>query len=182
MGTLPQGITVDQPPDALPGGVSVDAAPSTPQGPPPESGFLEKIAEGAGNVALGGLKSAGETLNAIGGLAVNPIYKAVTGKEAPPSSIPPPEGTAQKVGAFGEQVAEWFTGEEALKGLALLEKFPEAAKIIAKLPGGQSWVAKLMASATRSAAVGAGEGLLHPEGQTPGKAAVTGAVAGGAGA
>lgn len=183
MGALPQGITVDQPPDTLPAGVSVDAGPSTTgSGPPTDSGFLTKIGEAAENFAIGGLKSAGESLNALGGLAVNPIYKAVTGKEAPPSSVPPVEGTAQKAGAFGEQVAEWFTGEEALKGLSLLEKFPEAAKIISKLPGGQSWVAKLMASATRSGAVGASEGLLHPEGQTPEKAAVTGAAGGAAGA
>ncbi len=74
-----------------------------------------------------------------------------------------PEGVGEHVGYIGENIMEFFAGDEALKALSLAEKFQLAAKLT-KLAESNPAIAKLIGAglrATRTGTVSAGQELAH---------------------
>jgi hypothetical protein len=92
------------------------------------------------------------------------------------------KNTAESAGKFGEGVAEFFLGDEGVKGLGLAERLGMAQKVI-KISAEHPIIGKAIAMgmhSMRTGAVSGGEALL--KGATPGEAAETagGVAAGGA--
>lgn len=86
-----------------------------------------------------------------------------------------------KVGAGLEGIAEFFMGDEALKGLSVADKLGMAAKV-AKLAESHPFLAKLIGhglTSIRGGTVAAGQQMAH--GATSGEALATGAEAAGLG-
>ena len=94
-----------------------------------------------------------------------------------------PTNTAQKVGVGAEGIAEFFLGDEALKGLSIAERLGMASKV-AKLAEMYWVIAKIITgglNAVRTGTTSAAQSALHaPEGER-GSAALTGAEYGAAG-
>lgn len=87
----------------------------------------------------------------------------------------PSQNTAQGFGEGLETVAEFLTGEEALKGLSLGEKLTKIAPVLKQLEK-YPRLAQVVSTALRQGTVGAGQASLR--GATAGEAATTGAITG----
>jgi hypothetical protein len=134
--------------------------------------------------AIGFVKGVGDTVNTLSGLisrvapsVVRPqdVQNVKTAEGAKP-------GTLQVPGKVGEGVAEFFLGDEALKGLSIAERLGLATKVT-KLAESHPMIAKIIGhglAAVRGGAVTTGQQLAH--GATPGEAATAGGIATGLGA
>jgi hypothetical protein len=74
-----------------------------------------------------------------------------------------PEGLGENIGYWGENLVEFFTGDEALKSLSLAQKLGLATRV-AKLAESHPAIAKLLSAglrATRTATVSAGQETSH---------------------
>ena len=134
--------------------------------------------------AIGFVKGVGDTVNTLSGLisrvapsVVRPqdVQNVKTAEGAKP-------GTLQVPGKVGEGVAEFFLGDEALKGLSIAERLGLATKVT-KLAESHPMIAKIIGhglAAVRGGAVTTAQQLAH--GATPGDAATAGGLATGLGA
>ena len=138
----------------------------------------------AEDVGAGILKGAGQTVNTVSGL----VSKVAPGLVCPSdvaglATMETPTNTAQKVGVGAEGIAEFFLGDEALKGLSIAERLGMASKV-AKLAETNPVIAKIITgglNAVRTGTTSAAQSALHaPEGER-GSAALTGAEYGAAG-
>jgi hypothetical protein len=106
----------------------------------------------------------------------NAEYPAATALETPTN-------TAQKIGVGAEGIAEFFLGDEALKGLSIAERLGMASKV-AKLAETNPVIARIISgglNAARTGTTSAAQSALHaPEGER-GSAALSGAEYGAAG-
>lgn len=152
----------------------------------PES-TLSKAGKMAEDVGAGIVKGAGQTANTVSSV-LNKI--PVAGKYLAPTQginaatqIETPTNTAQKIGVGAEGIAEFFLGDEALKGLSIAERLGMASKV-AKLAETNPVIAKIITgglNAVRTGTTSAVQSALHaPEGER-GSAALTGAEYGVAG-
>jgi hypothetical protein len=140
--------------------------------------------EVASGVETGAIKGAAETAHTAGRIA-----NAVTGDSVSslPTSFKEPDylqanGTAENVGKVGENILEFITGDEALKGLAMSEKLGLATKL-SKLAESSQHAARIIdlgLNAARQGAVGSLQTLAH--GGTATDALETGATVGVTGA
>jgi len=122
---------------------------------------------GAASLLAKGLQKAGihsEEIDALASGDLSPFSKAMT----------TPEGAEQHVGEAGEGMAEWLSGEEALKGVAnfakiagkapqlirAMEKYPKTAKLIQEMVLGtaQGGVKGAAQGEAEAGAVGGGVG------------------------
>jgi predicted GNAT family acetyltransferase len=184
----PAGVTFD----SAPAGVTFDQPDHT---PPASTG--ENVAQGFGSAAATTLANLGSVGSHI------PFMKVAADKIGDAIGLPKlPEGvnpyttvansvkqnaanatktTAGKTGAVAENLAEFISGDELLKGASLAEKAGVATKI-AKLAVEHPIVAKIIThglAAMRGGAVATGQELAH--GATPTEALKTGAEATAAG-
>lgn len=184
--TPPTGYSLDSAPAEAPqvtppAGYTLDASPAA----APET-LLPATPARTGNTGVAGV------LSGIGGEVMETAQGGIElANKVLPSSVQipsiPPEyreniTPSEKVGGFAENVGEFATGEEILKGMsriAKLEKLaqssPTVAKIIHETP---DFIKKIVGSATKAAAVGGAQGAV--KGAAEGDA-VGGAEAGAAG-
>jgi hypothetical protein len=152
----------------------------------PES-TLSKAGTMAEDVGAGFLKGAGQTANTVSSV-LNKI--PVVGKYLAPTEginaatqTETPTNTAQKIGVGAEGIAEFFLGDEALKGLSIAERLGMASKV-AKLAESNPVIARIISgglNAARTGTTSAAQSALHaPEGER-GSAALSGAEYGAAG-
>jgi len=183
---IPQGATVGFPDQ------------TTPTKPPQSGGTTgEKVAAGFGSAAATSLSNLGSIgshipfvktiANKVGDIAglpklpanVNP-YETVqhsTNQNAAAAT----QTTAGKAGALAESIAEFFGGDELLKGASLAEKAGLLAKVT-KLAESHPLIAKIIGhglNAVRGGTVVTGQELAH--GATPTQALESGAAATGLG-
>lgn len=179
-GTVP----LDRVHEAIKAGFQIQgASPAAPQVTMQTSpaGNLSPAAEVTGDVATGALKGAGQTVGTVGSV-INKI--PVIGETLSPKAgvtalnqAATPTNTAQKVGTGAENIAEFFLGDEALKGLSIAERLGMGAKV-AKLAESNPVIAKIIGhglTAIRGGSVVTGQELAH--GATPTQALETGATA-----
>ena len=148
---------------------------------PPEQSTLSEVGDVASDVATGVAKGAGQTVNTISGLlnkipGVGKYLAPTTGINAA-TQIETPTNTAQKVGVGAEGVAEFFLGDEALKGLTIAERaslLTKIAKVAEEHPVVDAIIKKGV-QAVRQGTVAAGQQMAH--GATPTDAAETGVEA-----
>lgn len=202
--TVPQTITFDEPVSqpsapvqkpAVQASASVSNPPHTitfdePVTPASENqpeSMLSKAGTMAEDVGAGIVKGAGQTVNTVSSV-LNKI--PVVGKYLAPTEginaateIETPTNTAQKIGVGAEGIAEFFLGDEALKGLSIAERLGMASKV-AKLAETNPVIARIITgglNAARTGTTSAAQSALHaPEGER-GSAALTGAEYGAAG-
>lgn len=89
--------------------------------------------------------------------------RGIFGELHDPESVTTPVGFGEHVGYIGENILEFFAGDEALKALSLAEKFQLAAKIT-KLAESNPAIAKLISAglrATRTGAVSGAQEAAH---------------------
>ncbi len=138
------------------------------------------------NLGIGAAKGALDTVNTVSGL-LNKI-PGVGETLAPKAGIKASEqaavanGTAQTVGKVGEGIAEFFLGDEALKGASIAEKLGVASKV-AKLAESSPTAARLIhagMNALRTGTVSAGEAAAKGASPTEAAEAGAGGAAGGA--
>jgi hypothetical protein len=134
--------------------------------------------------AIGFVKGLGETINTLSGLVsrVAPSVVRPQDVNAVKAATTATPGTLQPLGKVGESIAEFFTGDEALKGLSIAERLGLASKV-AKLAESNPVVYRIIGhglNAVRGGAVTTAQQLAH--GATPTEALETGATAAGAGA
>lgn len=89
--------------------------------------------------------------------------KGIFGEAPATDAETKPEGLGEHVGFIGENIMEFFAGDEALKALSLAEKFQLAAKIT-KMAEQNPGVAKLISAglrATRTATVSGAQEAAH---------------------
>ena len=174
----PQTLTFDEPvaPTA--------AAPATAS--QPES-TLNKTGTMAEDVGAGFLKGAGQTANTVSSV-LNKIpvlgkYLAPTEGINAATALETPTNTAQKIGVGAEGIAEFFLGDEALKGLSIAERLGMASKV-AKLAETNPVIAKIITgglNAVRTGTVSAAQSASHAQESDRTSAALTGAEYGAAG-
>jgi hypothetical protein len=172
----------------------VNAGPSTPAQPSqPAStdndGVLEQTGEAIGNTVIGAGKSALNTVAGTDEWARKHLPAFFTNSNfgiGPPADLERQKewttthGTAQSVGAGVETLGEFLLGDEALKGLALSERFvraSKAAKVIEESPL-LTRVVNAGVRALRGATVGGTQAGLKTDDAND---AATAAVAGGVG-
>ena len=134
--------------------------------------------------AIGFVKGVGDTVNTLSGLISRVAPSVVRPQDvqnvkAVETAKP---GTLQVPGKVGESVAEFFLGDEALKGLSVAERLGLATKVT-KLAESNPMIAKIIGhglAAVRGGVVTAGQQLAH--GATPTDAATAGGIATGLGA
>ena len=134
--------------------------------------------------AIGFVKGVGDTVNTLSGLISRVAPSVVRPQDvqnvkAVETAKP---GTLQIPGKVGESVAEFFLGDEALKGLSVAERLGLATKVT-KLAESNPMIAKIIGhglAAVRGGVVTAGQQLAH--GATPTDAATAGGIATGLGA
>jgi hypothetical protein len=137
----------------------------------PES-TLSKAGTMAEDVGAGFVKGAGQTANTVSSV-LNKI--PVVGKYLAPTEginaateMETPTNTAQKVGVGAEGIAEFFLGDEALKGLSIAERLGMASKV-AKLAESNPVIARIISgglNAARTGTTSAAQSALHaPEGE-----------------
>ncbi|HXM59438.1 MAG TPA: hypothetical protein VN950_01190 [Terriglobales bacterium] len=152
----------------------------------PES-TLSKAGTVAEDVGAGIVKGAGQTVNTVSSV-LNKI--PVVGKYLAPTEginaateIETPTNIAQKIGVGAEGIAEFFLGDEALKGLSIAERLGMASKV-AKLAETNPVIARIITgglNAVRTGTTSAAQSVAHaPEGERA-SAALTGAEYGAAG-
>lgn len=134
-------------------------------------------------IGVGAMKGVAETAHTVGRAA-----NLVTGDNIPglPTSFKEPASTealnhSEIIGKVGENVLEFFLGDEALKGMSVGQKIAEYAKLT-KLAESYPKIAATMNAIGRSARSGVvvgGQTLLH--GGTPEDAAKNAAIATGLG-
>ncbi len=137
------------------------------------------------DVGTGFVKGAGQTINSISGLLNKIPYVGETlapkvGIQAA-KQIETPTNTAQKVGVTAEGIAEFFAGDEALKGLSVAQRLGIAGKI-AEYAKTNPVMAKMLEHASTSGRQGVttvAQQLAH--GASVGDAVKTGAEAAGLG-
>lgn len=144
-------------------------------------GGVMESAQGAMDLAT---KAANFTAGAIPGVKANFQSPQI------PEEYKSQDTTSEKIGNFAENVGEFATGEEMLKGMTrlakleeLAQKSPTIAKIIENTP---DFIRKVIGSATKAATVGGAQGAVKgaAEGDAVGGAeggAIGGAIGGAAG-
>lgn len=159
----------------------------------PASSFGSDVAQGVGTAAATTLSNLGEMGSHIPGAQyVAGKVGDVLGLTKLPASANPYETVSKstaanaaaanrtaggKVGTGAESIAEFFLGDEALKGLSIAERLGLGAKV-AKLAESNPVIAKIIGhglNAVRGGAVVTGHELAH--GATPTQALETGAAA-----
>jgi len=159
----------------------------TSNGSEPSQSTLGKVGNVAEDVGAGIVKGAGQTVNTVSSV-LNKIpvvgnYLAPTEGINAATAMETPTNIAQKVGVGAEGIAEFFLGDEALKGLSIAERLGMASKV-AKLAETNPVIAKIInggLNAVRTGTTSAAQSALHaPEGQRT-SAALTGAEYGAAG-
>jgi hypothetical protein len=133
--------------------------------------------------AIGFVKGIGETVNTLSGLISRVAPSVVRPRDVNSvKTAATPTNPMQNVGKVGESIAEFFLGDEALKGLSVAERLGLATKV-SKLAESNPMIAKIIGhglTAVRGGAVTAGQQLAH--GATPADAATAGGIATGLGA
>src|SRR5580658_6840407 len=134
--------------------------------------------------AIGFVKGIGDTVNTLSGLIsrVAPSVVRPQDVNAAKTVTATKPGTLQPLGKVGESIAEFFLGDEALKGLSVAERLGLATKV-SKLAESNPMIAKIIGhglTAVRGGAVTTAQQLAH--GATPGEAATAGGIATGLGA
>jgi hypothetical protein len=129
--------------------------------------------------AIGFVKGLGESINTLSGLVsrVSPSLVRPQDVNAVRAATTATPGTLQPVGKVGESIAEFFLGDEALKGLSIAERLGLASKV-AKLAESNPIIARIVGhglTAVRGGTVTTAQQLEH--GTTPGEALTTGAEA-----
>jgi hypothetical protein len=162
-------------------------------GATPKTSFGENVAQGVGTAAASTLSNLGEIGSHIPGtqyvaekvgdvlglpkLAPNADPYAVVNKSTAANAAAANQTTGGKVGTGAESIAEFFLGDEALKGLSVAERLGIGAKV-AKLAESNPIIARIIChglNAVRGGAVVTGQELAH--GATPTEAVKTGAEA-----
>ena len=132
---------------------------------------------------IGFVKGIGDTVNTLSGLISRVAPSVVRPQDVNAvKTATASTNTMQTVGKVGESIAEFFLGDEALKGLSVAERLGLATKV-SKLAESNPMIAKIIGhglTAVRGGAVTAGQQLAH--GATPGEAATAGGIATGLGA
>jgi hypothetical protein len=134
--------------------------------------------------AIGFVKGVGDTVNTLSSLIsrVAPSVVRPQDVNAAKTVTATKPGTLQPLGKVGESIAEFFLGDEALKGLSVAERLGLATKV-SKLAESNPMIAKIIGhglTAVRGGAVTTAQQLAH--GATPGEAATAGGIATGLGA
>src|SRR5258708_32095460 len=95
--------------------------------------------------ATGFMKGVGETVNTLSGLISRVAPSIVRPQDANnlKGVYTATPGTLQPVGKVGETIAEFFLGDEALKGLSIAEKLGLASKV-AKLAESNPIIARIV--------------------------------------
>lgn len=160
--------------------VAIHAAASAIPGGELAAGALKGVVQsGKGVVDL--LSSASEKL----GFSPERIAHAreLAGVDTPlTEALTTPEGTLQKIGSGGEEIAEWMAGDAALEGVAKLAKVAKNAPHLIELMEKFPKTAKMLMAAGKGAVVGGAQGAVK-EGSIEGgeKGAEGGAIGGAAG-
>jgi hypothetical protein len=149
--------------------------------PDQQKAFDEHVRAGRSilDPATGFIKGVGDTVNTLSGLLSRVAPSVVRPQDVNnlKGAYTATPGTLQSVGKVGEGIAEFFLGDEALKGLSIAEKLGLASKV-AKLAESSPVVARIIGhglNAVRGGTVTAAQQLAH--GATPTEAAKTGAEA-----
>jgi hypothetical protein len=140
-------------------------------------GAVSDLTQGIGEGALDTIHGTGELIRkggnfihaGLGDTVVPPVGQAALNQIATASD------TTQKVGKGLESAAEFFLGDEALKGLSLAERAGLLSKV-AKMAEAHPVIANILDKGLRAFTVSTGQELLH--GQTPSQALETGATTG----
>jgi hypothetical protein len=157
----------------------------------------ERVAEGFGSAAATSLSNLGNmgshipgvktVANKVGDVLGLPKLPASTNpyetvqRSVNQNAVAATSNTAGKAGALAENIAEFFGGDELLKGASLAEKAGLLAKVT-KLAESHPLIAKIIGhglTSIRGGAVVTGQELAH--GATPTQALETGATAAGLG-
>ncbi len=160
---------------------------------PAKTSFGENVAQGVGTAAASTLSNLGEIGSHIPGteyiadkvgdvlglpkLAPKSDPYATVQKSTAANAAAANQTTGGKVGTGAESIAEFFLGDEALKGLSVAERLGLGAKV-AKLAESNPVIAKIIGhglTAVRGGTVATGQELAH--GATPTEAIKTGAEA-----
>jgi hypothetical protein len=166
-----------------PGGFNPDLTPQEYAALPPDKQkeFDQHVRAGRSilDPATGFLKGVGETVNTLSGLISRVAPSVVHPQDVNilKGAYTATPGTLQGVGKVGENIAEFFLGDEALKGLSVAEKLGLASKV-AKLAESNPVIARIVEhglTAVRGGTVVSGQQLAH--GATPTEALKTGAEA-----
>jgi hypothetical protein len=133
--------------------------------------------------AIGFVKGVGDTVNTLSGLISRVTPSVVRPQDVQHvKAAETATNPMQSVGKVGESIAEFFLGDEALKGLSVAERLGLATKVT-KLAESNPMIAKIIGhglTAVRGGAVTSGQQLAH--GATLGEAATAGGIATGLGA
>src|SRR6266446_9640472 len=195
---VPAGVTLEPVPQntdangisGVPAGVTLEAVPSQSQTQPTAPEGMAGRFGAYNELGQGVIKGAKETARTVVGAAdsaANWINQKLGTSEAHVST--PFQGQdlesktpLESLGKGAESLTEFLLGDEALKGLSLVEQakhLGDAGKLLEKSPKLAKAVS-IGANALRQGSVGAAQTLAH--GGTAGDAAVTGALTGGTGA
>ena len=134
-----------------------------------------------GQMETGATKGVLDAFHTIGHYGSKALQFAGFGNSEIPIQSPEylqAHGFGENVGKVGEGVAEFFLGDEALKGLSISEKLAEAANVSKTLEKYPRLAAAMQVGigAMRAGAAQAGQALLH--GATPTEAAKSGLMTG----
>lgn len=128
--------------------------------------------------ATGFLKGVGETVNTLSGLISRVVPSVVRPQDVNAlKNTYTASNPMQQIGKVGENIAEFFMGDEALKGLTVAERLGLAGKV-AKLAESNPIIARIVShglTAVRGGAVTTAQQMAH--GATPTEALKTGAEA-----
>lgn len=111
---------------------------SAPQAAPPQSGFVNPLAQAGADLLTGAGKGVLQTVHGTGELirkGMNLVHSGAGDAAIPPSGqqgldqMSTPTNTAQKVGVGAESIAEMALGDEALKGLSIGDKLLKVSKL-----------------------------------------------------
>jgi hypothetical protein len=166
--SIPEGYSLERPsaqpaassqpsqPSALPAGYAIENQ----QSPQPPS-FLSQ-AEHVGSDLLQGVgEGALSTVTGIGKLISDPITKhfvspeAMQQSDANISKLTTPENAAQSIGKSAEDIAEFVSGDAALKSLSLGERLLKVSKVAQEYEKASPFVKAAIHHAMTAARVGA---------------------------
>ena len=139
----------------------------------------------AGEVGVGALKSAGQTVNTVSDAISHVLPKVVRPEDVQTlKGIETVKGAGEQTGAGLETLAEFMMGDEALKGLEGLTRTEKLAKLMPHMKMLENSpklmkAAKALYNISKMSGLSAGVSAAHPEeGQTRGEAAQAGAIGG----